>query len=439
MKHAHDDSYRDLVLEIQYEVGSIGRQDERKQQKLLAACLDKMKGRLAVELLMKDAYHFEQLFMEFWKLVQMHRGSEVYLYSAVYFADYLELLGRFQEGFVFCFEQDADARVIVEEGHPCRILLQERLGISYYHLGDYEMAFELAEDAWIDCRHMKTRDIWMYTHLLKYCALITCALGREKEAKKYAKELLRCVRKQYGDDSVYTVDAYDVMAACLCEEAHESRADKKLYAEYVSFCNIFEEGHPFRLHMANQISAHKLFLEKNQKYPNVNQEYIGYLLENLAVARSTYGDAHEETFLAFINVGHANLLAGETEKALFYLQKCYEGVEKALGEAHPFTVRLMRELWECSAAMGDEEEAQRYRKKAEEREAQTENERLEELIEASTEHLQEMWELRKIMEKEQKEKEKQELERERAQEEAEIRKQREKADQQYHNKLKDEA
>lgn len=439
MNLAHDDSYRDLVLEIQYEVGSIGRQEERKQQKLLMACLDKMKGRLAVELLMKDAYHFEQLFMEFWKLVQMHRGSEVYLYSAVYFADYLELLGRFQEGFVFCFEQDADARVIVEEGHPCRILMQERLGISYYHLGDYEMAFELVEDAWIDCRHMKDRDIWMYTHLLKYCALVTCALGRDKEAKKYAKDLMRCVRKQYGDASVYTVDAYDVMAACLCEEIHESRTSKKFYADYVLFCNVFEEGHPFVIHMANQISAHKLFLERNQKYPNVNQEYVGYLMENLAVARSTYGDCHKETFIAFMNVGRGAMLAGETEKALFYFQKCHEGMEKVLGETHPLTVRLMKELEECFTAMGDEAEAQRYRQEAKARGAQTENERLEELIEASTEHLQEMWELRKVLEKEREEKEKQELERERAEAALELKKQREEANLQYHNRMKDEA
>lgn len=437
MKLTHDDSYRDLVLEIQYEVGSIGRQEERKQQKLLMDCLNKMKGRLRTELLVRDAYHFEQLFMEFWKLVQRHQGSEVYLYSAVYFADYLELLGRFQESFVFCFEQDADARVIVEEGHPCRIMLQERLGISYYHLGDYEMASELVEDARIDCRHRKDKDIWMHVHLLKYCALAACALGKDKEAKKYAKDLLHCVKKQYGETSIYTVDAYDVMAACFCEETHESRTSRKLYTDYALFCNLFEEGHPFVVHMANQIAAHKLFLAKYQKNQDVDNVMLAYLVEQLAVARSTYGDNHKETFLAFSNVGNAAFLCGEPEKALFYFQKCYENIENVLGKAHPFTVRIIKEIAECHAAMGEEEEAARYRREAGALSIQTENERIENLIEASTENLQEMWEQRKIMEKERAAWEEEEMKKEKEQAESELRKQREEANLQYNKMISD--
>ena len=439
----HGDAYRDLVLEIQYETGSIQRAPEARQSKLLMECLDKMKNRLRLELLTRDLYHFEQLFMEFWRIVQKHRGSLVYLYSAVYFADYLELSGKSQEEFVFCFEQDADARVLLDEGHPCRLMLQERLGIAYYQAGQYDMAYELIADAWIDYSHQKSGNVWMRQHMMKYLALAAYAVGETLEAQKLAKRMFAMCKKQYGENSIYMLDAYDVMVQCFMQEGvsrtgKESRTSKKMFEEYMRFCNYLDEptGHPCTLHISNLVTRHRLFnIEKGYK-DVIRKAHFEGAQECLRMLRQIYGDHHQETFYALYNVAWMAECMGEAEKALYYYQKCFETAEEGFGKWHSYVLDVLEKLAACHETLQDEQKAEMYRQELTERKNHSRNERLDYLIEESTNHLKEIWALREEQEEEERIERQKMQEEEKKKEEEEMEGRRQKAAKKYNKLLK---
>lgn len=403
---SHGEQFRDLVLEIQYEVGSIGRQPYGKQVKLLQAVLDKMKARLRAELVTKDAHHFEQLFMDFWRAVQHHGGTELYFQSAVFFADYLELLGKYQEQFVFCFEQDADARVSLAEGHLCHILLQERLGIAYFYLGEVEQAGEFLEASWFDFCRCSKQNLQIRRHLLKYRALVYLAQGNSKMALKLCSSLELCVKKAYEDSGIYKMDALSVKAMCLLQRERADRGLAKFFGSYGAYGAGFLEGHPCRLHIANVMMGYELMKlkqtisRKGSDSPVDGEWSSGKMLkengaEKLKMMMAAFGQWHIEVFWAYKQIAELSMLSGEPEKAAYYYERCFAGFEGVLGGNHPLLLEMMAEMVKCYEQMGEEEQAERFDREYKRRSSQSVNLQIEDLVCQAKENVQEMWDIRK--------------------------------------------
>ena len=273
---------------------------------------------------------------------------------------------------------------------------------------------------------------------MKYRALLALVMGEDKLAKKQARQLYNFSRKQYGEESVYTMDACDVMISCYGKEKDRRGKVKDLLAGQVMRGNSFEEGHPYLLHMSNQSLSWLLFQEQEKQFPMVRETTVKGAIELLSQCRSAFGERHEETYTAFSNAGWAAMLSGEAEKALFYFEKCQQAMGEVYDISHPKVIVLLLDIARCHELLGDDIAKSACLTQAYRRRAYTEYERLEELISRSTEQLQDMWEFRKELEEKKRQEEEKQEEEEKQQEEEERNRQREAASLQYKEKLKEQ-
>ncbi len=231
------------------------------------------------------------------------------------------------------------------------------LGLHAHHLGEYEEARRLYEQALAMARRVYGEEHPHVATSLNNLAEVLRTLGEYEEARRLHEQALTIRRQVYGEEHPDVATSLAGLAGVLWQMGEYEEA-RRLYEQALTIRRqVYGEEHPDVAQSLNNLAEVLRALGEYEEARRLHEQA-------LAIRRQVYGEDHPDVAQSLNNLALVLWQMGEYEGARRLHEQALAIRRQVYGEQHPDVAQSLNNLAEVLRALGEYEEARRLLEQA---------------------------------------------------------------------------